>query len=434
MIEEQVHGDGEDIACIGLWGDGAPYHTRDSLNVLIFNVLSGRHNKRYFICGWSKRMTCQCGCGGRCTFDSVYKVCSWFMAAWKCGVYPAFRDDNVAFEDSNRVGDRQRAEWAKECRRMSSRGCCIQKRADWQFYKQALSLVGWQPEGPLKRCCPCCFANWTTFPFTDPSMSALWRKHRLTHRVFLQMMLLDNKVVSPLFDFCRLEHITVDLMHCGDLGVLPYSYGNVFLEIFKEIGGTTSQPGPALADIMTMVRSGAKALDQDRPPINKLTMTMITAGGGKSPKLKVKAAEARYLLPIVQHILEHYVAMDTPHKVLRYQCIKAIATMYKQMKAEPFKGEDVAEWGRKYLLLYAELGKEALRERAHIEDGWVHWRWYPKHHQFSHFEEQVKVSGSPHLNWNYADESFIGECVNIAEQGHPRTLHRLLADKMRIVA
>ena len=107
--------------------------------------------------------------------------------------------------------------------------------------------------------------------------------------------------------------------------------------------------------------------------------------------------------------------------------------MYKQMKAEPFKGEDVAEWGRKYLLLYAELGKEALRERAHIEDGWVHWRWYPKHHQFSHFEQQVKVSGSPHLNWNYADESFIGECVKIAEQGHPRTLHRLLADKMRIV-
>ena len=185
-------GDGEDIACIGLWGDGAPYHTRDSLNVLIFNVLSGTHNKRYFICGWSKRMTCQCGCGGRCTFDSVYKVCSWFMAAWKCGVYPAFRDDNVAFEDSDRVGDRQRAEWAKECRRMSSRGCCIRKRADWQFYKQALSLVGWQPEGPLKRCCPVCFANWTTFPFTNPSMSSLWRRHRLTHQVFLQLMILEK--------------------------------------------------------------------------------------------------------------------------------------------------------------------------------------------------------------------------------------------------
>ena len=100
---------------------------------------------------------------------------------------------------------------------------------------------------------------------------------------------------------------------------------------------------------------------------------MITAGGGKSPKLKIKAAESRYMLPCMVHILENYIPQDTPHKVLRYQCIKAISKMYKCM--EPFKGEDVAERGRKYLLLYAELGKEALRERAHIESGWVHWRW-----------------------------------------------------------
>ena len=152
----------------------------------------------------------------------------------------------------------------------------------------------------------------------------------------------------------------------------------------------------------------------------------------KAPKLKIKAAESRYFLPVLHYMLRHYVDMDTPHKELRFHCLDAINTMYKKMKAKPFKGVDVATYARKYLILYAQLGKEALDERQHLEDGWVHWRWYPKHHLFSHFEEEVQTSGSPLLNWCYSDESFIGEEVRVAEKSHASTMHRLLADKARI--
>ena len=79
-------------------------------------------------------------------------------------------------------------------------------------------------------------------------------------------------------------------------------------------------------------------------------------------------------------------------------------------------------------------GKEGLRNRAHHKDGWVWYRWYPKHHLFSHcIEDQILTSGSPSENWCYADESAIGECVALAEKCHAGTIHRLVILKRRIV-
>ena len=50
-----AQGDGHDIVCCGLWGDGATYHTRDSLNMMLFNLISGVIRTRFWIAAWSKR-------------------------------------------------------------------------------------------------------------------------------------------------------------------------------------------------------------------------------------------------------------------------------------------------------------------------------------------------------------------------------------------
>ena len=50
-----AHGDGDEIVVCGLWGDSATYHTRDSLFMLLFNLLSGVYNTRFWIACWGKR-------------------------------------------------------------------------------------------------------------------------------------------------------------------------------------------------------------------------------------------------------------------------------------------------------------------------------------------------------------------------------------------
>ena len=155
---------------------------------------------------------------------------------------------------------------------------------------------------------------------------------------------------------------------------------------------------------------------------------------GKSPKLKIKAAESRYMLPVIRFILENYFPVNTDYLRLRLQCVVAVDEMYKLMRVPDaeFDGLLVAKFARQHLILYGELGKIALETCQHQQSGWILWRWYPKHHLFSHFETQVAQSGSPSESWCYRDESAIGDCVHVAESCHPNTLHRLVIDKHRI--
>ena len=57
-------------AAISIWGDGAKYGTRDTLNLLSMQYLSGVHRTRHWIVAFSKRAQCQCGCKGKCTFSA----------------------------------------------------------------------------------------------------------------------------------------------------------------------------------------------------------------------------------------------------------------------------------------------------------------------------------------------------------------------------
>ena len=287
----------------------------------------------------------------------------------------------------------------------------------------------------MKRCCFKCRANHTTLPFTDPSLDALWRSSILTHEVFIQMCQLQGWFISGLFDLpgFQYEYISVDLMHTGDLGINLYLFGNILWELVTEFGGTAGDCGEALGHLEFLIRTASKSLGKDRPPFNKLSIGMLKVPG-KAPKLKIKAAESRYFMPVLLFILQNFVKCDTPHKETRLNCLSVLNDMYDAMRVEPeeFDGRKVAKLARKHLILYAELGQEGLKRAEHQGTGWIAYRWYPKHHLFSHFEIQVAESGSPADNWCYADESEIGVCVKTAESCHPLTLHRLAIEKVRI--
>ena len=114
--------------------------------------------------------------------------------------------------------------------------------------------------------------------------------------------------------------------------------------------------------------------------------------------------------------------------------LKLIAEMYTEMRipAPAFNGAKVSSLARKHLILYSDLGRRYLESRMHLDEGWLMWRWYPKHHLFSPFEAKVATAGSPADCWCYADESAIGEAIVLAETCHSSTLHRLVIEKHRL--
>ena len=56
----------------------------------------------------------------------------------------------------------------------------------------------------------------------------------LTHQVFIQLLRLSGGYISPMWDIIglKVEHVTLDLMHIGDLGILLHLYGNIFWKLF----------------------------------------------------------------------------------------------------------------------------------------------------------------------------------------------------------
>jgi len=232
----------------------------------------------------------------------MYAVLVWSLTCLRSGVFPSVRDDGTPFTDSTNVGDGWRAKMAKTP--LGLLAGVIQSRGDWSWDKSSLGVCGWAGEGPAKRCCWKCPANFTDFNFADFSIFALWRPIRFVLQDFMRDCLLNNKPVSMLFQLpgFLFEYISGDLMHCGDLGVLQYLLGNVIHELFLSMGGRIKTPEPILADIMILIKQASKALGRERPPLNKITYGMVAKPN--APKLKCKAAEARGLLECIQFILE----------------------------------------------------------------------------------------------------------------------------------
>ena len=123
--------------------------------------------------------------------------------------------------------------------------------------------------------------------------------------------------------------------------------------------------------------------------------------------MKLKAAEGRHFLPGLTFMLREFFDMQSAHATLRYQCVNALCLVYAEMDRWQDGGEIFlcsARWGRKHLVLYAELSSNSDCSNS--------WHMYPKHHLFVHVMECCRVN--PKLEWNYKDESEIGDAANMA--------------------
>ena len=118
---------------MSIWGDTAPYNTRDSLILFLWSALSGVNQDRFWCTAFPKSSMCACGCHGKHTFDGVFEVLAWSFSSLLCGKYPGTRHDGSPFE--KRMGDRNRGKSGDES--LGVQGCCGKARGDWSWQNNA---------------------------------------------------------------------------------------------------------------------------------------------------------------------------------------------------------------------------------------------------------------------------------------------------------
>ena len=125
------------------------FNEQKSVYLLLFTCLSGIYRQRFWIISFSSRNICQCGCGGRHTFDACFDVIAWSIRALISGEFPACDNLNIPFPTDSYRGKLAGVKFGFHA-------ALIRKYADWAWFKQALALRGWQGQGSEGKCCWLC--------------------------------------------------------------------------------------------------------------------------------------------------------------------------------------------------------------------------------------------------------------------------------------
>ena len=197
----------------------------------------------------------------------------------------------------------------------------------------------------------------------------------------------------------------------------------------RALRGTIERWQDACGQLLTLIRIFSRELGYRHPPINKLVLGMFRVAG-KPIRFKGKAAETRYMVPIMCEILRRF-PHESPHDSTRLHCLEALNRVYLEMyNWGEGSSNRIGEFGRQHCILFAVLATEQYARNPDV--GLFLWRLFPKHHLFLHLvEDQVKKGGNPSYHWCYADEREIGNAATLSETMHPRTLNKVLMQRYR---
>ena len=102
--------------------------------------------------------------------------------------------------------------------------------------------------------------------------------------------------------------------------------GSVMWELFVELGGNYRGWSQACALLENMMRLASRSLGQPHP-FRRLSIGMIRPAATGKPKLKLKAAEGRTLLPVLHYMLSRFSPVADAHSRMRLQCVAALLSL-----------------------------------------------------------------------------------------------------------
>ncbi len=168
--------------------------------------------------------------------------------------------------------------------------------------------------------------------------------------------------------------------------------------------------------------------------LQSLTVSMFSNGRDEFPFLKVKANEARHLLPCVLQLSRDWTRVGNEHDLHRLSAIQHLCRFYAACSSpntflSPEEIRVATESCRAFLLHYSWLTSES------IGLGLCRWQMTVKFHYFAHAPEQLRYLNPRHGSC-YAAESFIGKLAKIAHSASfGKSMERLgpfLMSKVRL--
>ena len=152
-------------------------------------------------------------------------------------------------------------------------------------------------------------------------------------------------------------------MHTCCLGALLAYEGNCMWELFVSLGGTFNNhlgPCSVLLNMAKVMATKELGIEQ---PFASLTIGMFRSKASKRPVMRLKAAEARYFLPVLVHMLKKFFSCQSEHELNRLHCGQALRRCYAELRNwsyvdSPRKLEKAAS---RHLILYSCLSQEALQ-------------------------------------------------------------------------
>lgn len=386
---------------MGFHGDGVPHKAkmRGSVEVMSWNFATQPQWDRFLFGCIDKMYLCDCGCKGRHTIDAMLNIFTWSLRCLLLGKWPTHRHDKMPWKpsDKSRSGSVGGTE-------LGFHACLLQVRGDWAWMKQIFGFKGWSSHA----ICWKCLANKGDIPYTDFSLEAKWRSTRHHPASIVDRLHKEAVTISPLFQapgFCP-SMICVDILHCLDLGVSADALGNL---MFEALNSPEMYTGAKAVRIDAMWKHLQAYYRDNKVPskLDKLTWEMVQQPK-KSPKLRAKGAECRYLVPWgVDLALKLHERINSTRTMTILQAFTALFDFYMACSTEPFQPDACSRATRKFLILYSGISSTTSDELL--------WRVKPKFHLFSEMGEyQSAELGNPRHFWAYADESFVGFVSTLA--------------------
>lgn len=393
---------------IGLWGDGVPckFDRSESLEVLTMNIpgVSTAKELRVPVTVINKKFVVKA-----LTFDSIFSVLAWSFSVLASGVMPSHDHLGVPF-----TGKR-----AKYAGKFVLRSVLCEFRGDWAWYKQCFRFPQHNENRGICWRCSC-----TPSEIRQVGSDARWRSQKLTHWQLLQRMFEQGLPPSPLFGApCfRSSAVLIDWLHAADQGILLHFLASLFKHMLgKLVGSNAKEQCKSLwLELQLYYRANPCSSRLDN-----LTLSML-GKSGKPPKLRARAAEARFLMPFAVELARRYLSPANAFEDTMLNCTLQLNGCYNNLSAAAFSAQSLREHSRKFAILYVAMETLACDKQK--------WHVTPKLHLFQELCEETGTC--PSLTWTYRDEDMGGTMMQLDRHrggsnnitaSATSTLHRFIA-------
>ena len=208
--------------------------------------------------------------------------------------------------------------------------------------------------------------------------------------------------------------MTVDVLHCVDLGIFAHVVANIFWEIMGlNLHGTTQEVNcKGIDKAMRQFQKKTKTKNLFRGEMK--VETIRTSGGW--PKLKCKGACVHSVVPFALQLAEDH--LSPKHIGL----CKMMVRFYEILDSQPLwmaadARVEISKLGQVFCDTYVSFASEAFDAQIRM------WKGSPKLHAFQHLcEWQAVELGNPRAWWCYSDEDMVGRMVTAAQSCHPSTM------------